>query len=211
MSFILEALKKSENKRRKKSVSRPSRSIHEPVPRSNTKSRLLILGIFFVLLVNIVFLFWLFSPWTQSASTMAEVSVTESIQPQTNNSAPASIQMSSSTSQVNSEPASVVPQPQPKERKEQSRVTALPAPRSEKKIYSFDQLPVSIQKQIPALHMSLHAYNRNDATASMVQLNNQMMHEKEMVNPDISLEQITAEGVVLHYDGYRFLLPRRGN
>jgi hypothetical protein len=45
----------------------------------------------------------------------------------------------------------------------------------------------------------------------MVQLNNQMMHEKEMVNPDISLEQITAEGVVLHYDGYRFLLPRRGN
>lgn len=133
----------------------------------------------------------------------------EPIQPKTNNGGPTSVQMSSSTLQVNSEPASADSQSQPKAGKEQL-VKALPAPRSEKKIYSFDQLPVSIQKQIPTLHMSLHAYNRNDATASMVQLNNRMMHEKEMVTPDISVEQITAEGVVLHYDGYRFLLLRRG-
>ena len=108
-------------------------------------------------------------------------------------------------------PVSVIPHQQSVEEKEKLPAKALPVPRSEKKIYRFDQLPVSIQKQIPTLRMSLHAYNRDDATASMVQLNDRMMHEKEMVNANISLEQITAEGVVLRYDGYRFLLPRRGN
>ena len=59
--------------------------------------------------------------------------------------------------------------------------------------------------------MSLHAYNRDDATASMVQLNDRIMREKEMVTANISFEQITSDGVVLRYDGYRFLVPRRGN
>jgi general secretion pathway protein B len=209
MSFILEALKKSENKRRKKSVSRSSRSIHEPVPRSRAKSRLWILGISLVLLVNVVFLFWFFSPWTQPAATMTEVA--ESIQPKARINGSDVMQMSSSAPKSTSESVSVIPHQQPVEKKEKLPVQALPAPRSEKKIYSFGQLPVSIQKQIPTLRMSLHAYNRGDATASMVQLNDRIMHEKEMVTANISLEQITAEGVVLRYDGYRFLLPRRGN
>jgi len=211
MSFILEALKKSENKRRRKSISRSSRSIHEPVPQSNTRSRLWVLGLFLVLMINAVFLFWFFSPWTQSASTITEVSVSESIQPKTNSSGSVSAQAGSSASQNTSEPTSSVLHQQPEVRKEQLRTKALPAPRSEKKIYSFSQLPVSIQKQLPTLRMSLHAYNRDDASASMVQLNDRMMHEKEMVTANISLEKITADGIVLRYDGYRFLLPRRGN
>ena len=205
MSFILEALKKSENKRRNKSVSRSSRSIHEPVPRSRAKSRLWILGISLLLLVNVVFLFWFFSPWTQPAATTTEVA--ESIQPKDKING-FDVQMSSSSPKS---PVSVIPPQQSVEEKEILLEKALPAPRSEKKIYRLGQLPVSIQKQIPTLRMSLHAYNRDDATASMVQLNDRMMHEKEMVTANIRLEQITAEGVVLRYDGYRFLLPRRGN
>lgn len=203
MSFILEALKKSENKRRNKSASRSSRSIHEPVPRGRANSRLWILGISLLLLVNVVFLSWFFSPWTQPAATTTEVA--ESIQPKINGF---DVQMSSSSPKS---PVSVIPPQQSVEEKEILLEKALPAPRSEKKIYRLGQLPVSIQKQIPTLRMSLHAYNRDDATASMVQLNDRMMHEKDMVTANIRLEQITAEGVVLRYDGYRFLLPRRGN
>jgi len=211
MSFILEALKKSENKRRKKSVSRSSRSIHEPVPQNNAKSRFWVLGISSVLLVNVVFLFWFFTPWTQPSSPMTEVSMSGLNQTKTNISESVSLQTSSFAPQSTPESMPVVTHPQPEGSKEKLRAEALLAPRSEQKVYSFGQLPVSIQKQIPSLHMSLHAYNRDVATASMVQLNDQIMHEAEMVTPNIRLEQITADGVVLRYDGYRFLLPRRGN
>jgi hypothetical protein len=59
--------------------------------------------------------------------------------------------------------------------------------------------------------MSLHAYNRDNPAGSLVQINDHILHEGDSVTDKIRLEKITAEGVVLHYDGYRFLFPRRGS
>ncbi len=90
-------------------------------------------------------------------------------------------------------------------------VKPLHVPRNEKKVYRFSQLPVSIQNRIPPLKMSLHAFNRDQASASLVQLNDRILREGDKVTEGVRLEKITAEGVVLIYDGYHFLLPRRGN
>jgi len=205
MSFILEALKKSENKHRRKSGQNP-RTIHEPVPRNNAKSRAWVLGILLLLLVNAALLLLFFGPWQQSSSSPPIVLLpTDTAPGKTNTIEPVIPQIVPSAAQNNTAPVAVVTQKQPPVAK------ALPVPRNENQVYSFGQLPVSIQKRIPALQMSLHAYNRDDKSASMVQLNDRIMREGDMVVDNINLEQITADGVVLRYDGYRFLLPRRGN
>ena len=207
MSLILEALKKTENKHRRKNNQNP-RTIHEPVQRKNGKSRAWILGILLLLLVNAALLLWFFGPWQQpSSSPTTELVSSDTAPVETNTIESESVipQVAPSSRRNNIAPTAVVTQ------KQQPVAKALPVPRNENQVYSFGQLPVSIQKRIPALQMSLHAYNRDDANSSMVQLNDQIMREGDMVTDNISLEQIAADGVVLRYDGYRFLLPRRGN
>ena len=207
MSFILEALKKSENKHRRRSGQNP-RTIHEPVPHNKAKSRAWVLGILLLLLVNTALLLWFFGPWQQSSSSQTTELLsmdTAPVKAQAMEFESVTSQAAPSLRQNNTAPIAVVTQKQPPVAK------ALPVPRNENQVYSFGQLPVLIQKRIPALQMSLHAYNRDDKSTSMVQLNDRIMREGDMVTNNIRLEQITAEGVVLRYDGYRFLLPRRGN
>ncbi|MDX2480804.1 MAG: general secretion pathway protein GspB [Desulfuromusa sp.] len=200
MSFILEALKKSENKRRKKS-GQISRTIHEPSPRNNTKSRLWVLGILLLLVVNAVLLLWFFGPSKQpdlavdTAQVEADMGQFTLPQPAT------------STTQNDAGQLSVLTQNQHQD----EAVKALQVPRNDKQVYRLGQLPISIQKQIPTLQMSLHAYNRDDASASMVQLNDRIMREGDRVTDNMNLEKIEADGIVLRYDGYRIFLPRRGN
>ncbi|SDZ98724.1 Type II secretion system protein B [Desulfuromusa kysingii] len=211
MSFILEAIKKSENKRRGKSANQSSPSIHELTSQNTVRSRFWFLGIVIVLSLNIVLLVWFFNPWKPLTPTTAEPLIVAPGQQQEMLQESASVQMSPAIPQRNSTAVAVAPPSPAHESQDSPTVTGLHVPRSEKQIYRFNQLPLSIQQQIPELHMSLHAFNRDDATASMVQLNDRMMREKDMVSADISIEQITSAGVVLQYDGYRFLLPKRGN
>lgn len=204
MSFILEALKKSENKRRRQN-GQISRTIHEPLPRKNPKSRSWLLGIWLFLLINAVLLLWFFV-----FSTQPDLSIVNA------DSAAAPSQSASSQphfSATRNHPVTLPDVTQPPQQDEQKPVVvkALPVPRNDQQVYSFGQLPVSIQKQIPALKMSLHAYNRNDGSASLVQLNDRIMREGDRVADSLELEKIEADGIVLRYDGYRFLLPRRGN
>lgn len=202
MSFILDALKKSENKHRKNSGRNP-RTIHEPMPRKNGRSRFWVLAIL-LLLVNTVLLLSFFGFWQQAPSPQPTgVVTTDAVKSKADKPVSIPSQTVSST-----EIHDVAPTPQ--KVKEQPAVKALPVPRNDKKVYNFGQLPISIQKKIPPLQMSLHAYNPADASSSMVQLNDRIMREGAMVADNIRLEKITDAGVVLRYDGYRFLLPRRG-
>jgi len=201
MSFILEALKKSENKHRRNGRQNP-RSIHEPMPRNKARSRFWVLGILLLLTVNAVFLLWFFAPWQKSpARQSTDVLSTDTQLMKTTSPPPQAI--------VPAEQSHVVPKPVRTE--EKPAVQALPVPRNDKQVYSFGQLPVSIQKKIPPLQMSLHAYNRADGSASLVQLNDRIMREGDAITDNILLQKITADGAVLRYDGYLFLLPRRGN
>jgi len=175
------------------------------MPRKNGRSRFWILGIL-LLLVNAALLFSFFGhPWQPApASQPAQVISTGTVQVKADKLASVPPQTVSAT-----EPKDMSPTPQ--KVKNQPAVKPLPVPRNDKKVYNFGQLPVSIQKKIPPLQMSLHAYNRADASSSMVQLNDRILREGDRVADKLRLEKITADGVVLRYDGYLFLLPRRGN
>ncbi len=203
MSFILEALKKSENKHRENRGRNP-RTIHEPMPRKTDRSRFWVLGIL-LLLVNAALLFWFFGsrqPLPASQPTRAIATDTVKVKGDKLVSVPS--QTVSATEQNDIAPTLQKAEKQP-------AVMALPVLRNDKQVYRFGQLPVAIQKQIPPLQMSLHAYNRADASSSMVQLNDRILRKGDRVADKLRLEKITADGVVLRYDGYLFLLPRRGN
>jgi hypothetical protein len=212
MSFILDALRKSENKRRKKSTQLP-RSIHEPAREKTSGTRQLKILIIVFLLIIILLLAWLTRPiWqgSQLALTRSDgLSITqpqkkaitpENRQDQVNpgTGVPASAHFSddSVTEQQESVPMN-------------SKPVELPIPRTERKVYAFSQLPESIRRQIPELQMALHAYNRDHASSSMVQLNQRIYRQGDKISPTLQLETITPEGVIIRYDGYRFLLPRR--
>lgn len=207
MSFILEALKKSENKRRKKSARLP-RTIHEPVAYRIPRPRSWTLPIVAILLVNAAVLLWFFGPWA-STSRQPEA--------QTNSPFPQRVEADSVRTEpipsaLTTPPRKAAPTEQKMDAKLPENVSAeLPVPRNDRHIYAFQQLPPAIRQQLPVLRMALHAYNRADHRASLIQINNQIYREGDVIDRTLAVEQITEDGAVLRYDGYRFLLPRRGN
>ena len=70
----------------------------------------------------------------------------------------------------------------------------------------MNELPVSIQQELPALSISVHAYSAKPADR-LVGINNRMLHEGDEVAPGLKLEQITPDGMILNYKGTSF---RRG-
>ena len=73
----------------------------------------------------------------------------------------------------------------------------------EQKAVPLAELPASIQQEIPAMTVQLHSYSSNPAN-SIVSINSRMMKEGESLVPGLKLEQITADGVIFSYKGYRF-------
>jgi len=68
------------------------------------------------------------------------------------------------------------------------------------------ELPVEIRKELPAMSVMVHAYSDNPAKR-LVGINNRLLHEGDDVAPGLKLEQITLDGMILNFKGYRF---RRG-
>lgn len=223
MSFILDALKKSEKKRQTDKSTQP-RSIHEPEVAFAPKQRrygwwLIAAGVVGGIALTFVLVSWWFSqprdlgtdpavaPTTQSAAAQAPkkaepTSLEAPVVPPPTRPAPAPAPAVKPVPKEVQQAPAAVPTPVKK---------ALPLPRSEKKIYRLSQLPSSVRNRLPELHLSLHAFNRSNPDASMVQLNNQMYRKGASVSGQLRLEEITSDGVVMRYDGYRFMLPRRGN
>ncbi len=212
MSFILEALKKSENKYRRKGGEKP-RTIHESVPRNSSRFRSWMVAILILLVINTALLVWFFG-YRQKLPLLptTDVSLLETPPGKARESVPTSPPTKIPAAENNIESTAAIAQkPQVDTKGQPAAIKSLPTPRDDQQVYRIGQLPVSIQKQIPPLQMSLHAYNRTDANASMVQMNDRIIREGDAITDNIRLEQITADGVVLSYDGYRFLLPRQGN
>jgi general secretion pathway protein B len=60
---------------------------------------------------------------------------------------------------------------------------------------------------LPRLNIDLHVYSGEPAQ-SFVMLNGQRLHEGGQLREGPILERITPDGVILNYQGTRFLLRR---
>jgi general secretion pathway protein B len=78
-----------------------------------------------------------------------------------------------------------------------------PADAAQERAITITELPASIQQEIPAMTVQFHAYSAIPANR-LVGINSRTLHEGESLAPGLMLEQITSEGVIFSYKGYRF-------
>ncbi len=68
---------------------------------------------------------------------------------------------------------------------------------------SYDELPYSLQQQIPKLTISVHIYNA-DVDARKVRINGQLLYEGEQIDQETMVEEITPLGVIIDHAGTLF-------
>ncbi|MBR9869487.1 MAG: GspB domain-containing protein [Oceanospirillales bacterium] len=78
---------------------------------------------------------------------------------------------------------------------------------SEPELIYWRQLPVEIQRSLPQLSFTVHIY-ASDPTARMVKVNGRILREGDTISTGLVLDQITPDGVVLEFRRYRFRMSR---
>ena len=68
---------------------------------------------------------------------------------------------------------------------------------------AFAELPLQIQQEFPRLTISVHAYSKEPKNR-MVSIDSKLMREGDSPSPGLTLVQITPDGMVFSYRGYRF-------
>ncbi|MBA3494785.1 MAG: general secretion pathway protein GspB [Gammaproteobacteria bacterium] len=71
---------------------------------------------------------------------------------------------------------------------------------------SYAEMPAEVQAAVPDLKVSLMAYAPNPAER-LVYIKNRRYVEGDVIEDKLKVETITRRGVVLSYEGERFLLP----
>lgn len=72
-----------------------------------------------------------------------------------------------------------------------------------KGLLDYRQLPSSLQQQLPELAISLHLYSEKPERRK-VSVDGRVMREKEQIDKDLILEEITPDGVIFNFAGKRF-------
>ncbi len=73
----------------------------------------------------------------------------------------------------------------------------------ESTVMAIADLPAALRQEIPAMIISVHAYSPQPANR-MVSINNLLLREGGNLPPGLTLNEITADGMVFSYKGYRF-------
>lgn len=83
----------------------------------------------------------------------------------------------------------------------------VPSSASDNAAPPLDTLPTAFQQSLPALHLDVHGYASNPADRFVV-INMQRYVAGDTLKEGPRVVAITAQGVILEYNGTRFLLPR---
>ena len=257
MSYILDALRKSDEQRRRGAT--PTLQTPQPPPAPAQPKTFWMVALA-VLLVGGGVLIGAFGPWQGSppakvaALPAAKPPVTPAapapsappplveapkpVPPAASTPAPAPVVEAPKQAPVAPQ-AAVVPQPQPTvarsaapavraERAPKTTVAAAkssaPAPRkpdvqdkaneaarkpaapAQPPAVPMSDLPIAVQQEMPRLAISAHAYS-SVPRERLVGIEDRVLREGDEAAPGLVLEQITPDGMIMTYKGYRF---RRG-
>jgi len=230
MSYILEALKKSDQQRQRGATpTLPAAQLTVTAPK---RSLFIYYGLLAAVLLGIgITIGWL-HPWqTERPALVAEPIAARSPIPTPQQATTAPLpeppEMARKTAQElpvpNSTPA-VQPAPRvdamkpdipvPASTGASGAIAIAPAPVPEKPVSSADvaqdqrampmaELPLAIQQEIPSMTIQLHAYS-NNPIERLVSINSRILREGGSLTPGLRLEQITPDGMTFSYKGYRF-------
>lgn len=215
MSYILDALRKSDQQRQRGAA--PSLLAGQATAVAPKQPAYLAYGLLAVVLVGAGMLIGWLRPWQpeQAAPGRAELVAAKPLESTPRQPAPALSEMApqpkperqlqNATPPAQAAPALVPTKPQlPARAKPETDGT--PREADAQTVISMAELPLSIQQELPAMTISVHAYSGNPGDR-LVGINNRMLREGEHVVPGLKLEQITPDGMIFGYKGYSF---RRG-
>jgi general secretion pathway protein B len=204
MSYILDALRKSDAQRRLGTP--PALVTPQPAAIAPVRSRTLPYGLLAAVLLAAGIVIGAWRPW-QAEERPVVAADTAAVKP----AAP----VQSAPLAPPAPPVAPAPAPlaKPAQVREQPRkaVAAIPkkaaapaAPAVE--VVPFSDLPISVQQEIPPLSITAHAFSPI-VRDRLIGINDRVLREGEQVTPSLLLEQITPDGMIMSYKGYRF---RRG-
>jgi general secretion pathway protein B len=208
MSYILDALNKSEKQRARKRA--PGLSELRDESSSTKFGTKQFIGIFLlIIIVNSMGVYWYFGdrlnttrPETDLASDLSETTVSASLSPQPLLAKPLAVKPSAVES-------GLMDSPQPAA----NSITLTPV-RGENRKPSFsttrqalarDQLPASIQVRLPELEVTSHIY-ASDPTFRMVKIDGVNRQEGDQLSQQHSIVEITETGLILDFEAYRYAL-----
>ena len=182
MSYILDALRKSDQQRQRGAV--PTLLTAQATAVAPKRSALLFYGLFAAALVSAgIAIGWL-RPWqSEPAAPATKPIATQPLGSDLRQTAPALL------------PA--LPEPG-------RPVGTDPADAAQgQRVMTLAELPLSIQQEIPRMSVSVHAYS-GEPQNRLVGINERMLREGGYVAPGLRLEQITPDGMIFSYKGYHF-------
>ena len=68
---------------------------------------------------------------------------------------------------------------------------------------SLHDIPLNVRQHIPAMQFSAHVYSSNASIRSII-INGRFMEEGDLVTNDLILSEITSDGAIFDFQGYRF-------
>lgn len=89
------------------------------------------------------------------------------------------------------------------QREPEPAVAAPPATPTESNVMARAELPPAIQQELPAMVVSLHAYSGKPADR-LVGINDKFLQEGDSLVPGLMLEEITRKDMIFRYKGFRF-------
>jgi general secretion pathway protein B len=233
MSYILDALKKSDQQRQLGAT--PTLMTAQAAVGTPRQPRLIRNAVLVSALVCIGILIGWFQPWrpnqpvakpapvasgtivpVHSAAAPAPVTPvpemtakTDSVPPMQNagsveqSEIPSDIGAMKQAMPVTAESEPPVEQAQPLATAPKEAETARPGDAvEEKKVVELNDLPASVQQGIPNISISFHAYSSSPKDRH-VMINGAMLGQGDLLAPGLSLDEVTPDGVILGYKGYR--------
>jgi general secretion pathway protein B len=208
MSFILDALRKSENERREQA---PPALAAAPQAVARQKRTIWLPILVIVLMVNVIVFGTIFltrdEPLTAVATSLPtaepevrslrkEVVVDTATEQPTNTPAVTTPLTTPSTATVSTTPVVVTPKPAP-----------VPSETIQERLPSLGQVTAAGLVSVTSLHIDMHVY-AGDAEKRFVFINMKKYHEGDQLSEGPTIEEITPEGVIMVQQGNRFRLDR---
>ena len=232
MSFILDALKKSENARQRQAG--PALfEVRVTPPRRGLPIWAIVIGI--LLLTNGTVLTWMLLRRPAAPTGPVPATVRPAAGPAAASASPAPVSVEPSVltplsvappspagpgavsahpATASAAPASMAPAkpaaPPPGTPAAGDLAPALqppPAAAAEASLPLYAQIAAGPGTEVPALHMDLHVYDP-DPSKRFVMINMHKLHQGDSLTDGVTVVQIRPDGVVLSYQGRKFLMPR---
>jgi hypothetical protein len=211
MSYILKALKKSEAQRQTELSTAQIHAIHPSLPLSRKKHKKSRLWLYFFgfIVLSLAATYAVMSRLNSSVSlTVAPATLQQGDIPAGSPSGdgPESIipELRATGKKIavtlpSSDDTIIEPRPLPTVYQPQS----LPAVEMDPAIPYLEELDQVLQETVPSFHLAGHVYS-SDPQLRMILINRNIVREKERIDQDFILEEITPEGVILRSGDIRF-------